>query len=470
MGPKDNRWTIFCIVAIGVFMSTMDSSMVNIALPTIMKTFQSPLKSTQWVVLIYLLTITSSLLIWGSLADRVGRKKIYSYGLFIFSAGSLACAYSQSLTVLIVTRFIQALGAAMMMATGPAIIKDNFPPSQLGRSLGMIGVAVSLGLMTGPALGGLILQFFSWRAIFLVTVPIGLIFSILAWTIIPNPKELQQHSKIHWKSGLSWIIVLTTLSYAVTYAASPSWSAQVLAALCLFVLFSALVFSVFEYQAQTPFLPVHLLRQRFFFTAIASSILSFMVLFSVLILMPFYLDLILKLPKSSIGLVMMSLPAAVLVVAPAAGWMAETISARTLSTSGLLLSTLALFWLTTITTNTSIAGIVARLVLLGCGQALFLSPNSAAVLHRVSKKDSGKSAALLATARNLGMLLGIGQSSLVFAFCFSQLTAGLDLKDFSMIHSPSFMTALQSSFKMAALIGCLGILASLSRGPQKSAR
>lgn len=467
MAPKDLKWKIFCIVATGVFMATMDSSMVNIALPTIMKTFQSPLKSTQWVVLIYLLTITSSLLLWGSLADRIGRKNVYSYGLVIFAAGSLACAYSPSLTLLIVTRFIQALGAAMMMATGPAIIKDNFPPGQLGRGLGMIGVAVSLGLMTGPALGGFILEFFSWRAIFLVTVPIGLLFSILAWTIIPNPKELHQQSQMHWKSGLCWIIVLTTLSYSITYAASPSWSGQVLAALCLFALFAALVFSIFEYQAKTPFLPLYLLRERFFSTALASAILSFMVLFAVLIMMPFYLDLILELPKSAIGLVMMSVPVAVLVVAPMAGWLVETISARTLSTAGLLMSSLSIFWFTTITANTSISEIVARLVLLGCGQALFLSPNSASILHRVSSKDSGKSAALLATARNLGMLLGIGQASLIFSFCFSQLTGGLDLKDFAPMHSNSFMTALHNSFITAALTGCLGALISFSRGPQK---
>jgi hypothetical protein len=114
--------------------------------------------------------------------------------------------------------------------------------------------------------------------------------------------------------------------------------------------------------------------------------------------------------------------------------------------------------------------VVLRLVLLGCGQALFLSPNSASILHQVSEKDSGKSAALLATARNFGMLLGICQSSLVFAFCFSKLTKGLDLKDFSPLHSSFFMSALQSAFYVATLTGCLGILISLSRGPQKPAR
>lgn len=448
-------------------MSTMDSSMVNIALPTIMKTFQSPLKSTQWVILIYLLTITSSLLIWGSLADRVGRKKIYTCGLFVFAVGSLACAYAPTLNLLILTRFVQALGAAMMMATGPAIIKDSFPANQLGRGLGMIGVAVSLGLMTGPALGGVLLHFFSWRALFYVTVPIGLLFSYFAWKILPPPQEKQHHTPLYWKSGLCWIAVLTTLAYSITYAASPSWSAQTLAALFIFFLFLTLLFSAFEYRSQSPFLPSHLLRQRFFTTALASAILSFMVLFSVLIMMPFFLELILQLPKASIGLVMMSVPLAVLAVAPVAGWLSETISARTLSTIGLSLSTGSLFWLAQIAADTTIPLIVTPLLVLGCGQALFLSPNSTSVLHKVSVNDSGKSAALLATARNLGMLLGIGQSSIIFAYHFSKLTMGLDLKDFSPLHGNAFMTALHSTFFSAALIGCLGVLISWSRGPQK---
>ncbi len=120
------KWRIFCIVAAGVFMSTLDSSMVNIALPTIMEDFNSSLRNTEWVVLIYLLTITSTLVVWGTLSDRLGRHRIYPLGLFIFALGSLACAFSPKLSCLIGARLCQALGAGMMMSTGPAIIKETF--------------------------------------------------------------------------------------------------------------------------------------------------------------------------------------------------------------------------------------------------------------------------------------------------------------------------------------------------------
>jgi MFS family permease len=147
-------WFSFFVVATGVFMSTMDSSMVNIALPAIMDDFSMPLRNTEWVVMIYLLAITATLLFWGYLADRFGRRRIYAFGLFIFALGSLACALAPQLRWLVLARLGQALGAAMMMATGPAMVKEIFPADQLGRGLGLIGVAVSLGLMAGPAVSG----------------------------------------------------------------------------------------------------------------------------------------------------------------------------------------------------------------------------------------------------------------------------------------------------------------------------
>ncbi len=161
---------------------------------------------------------------------------------------------------------------------------------------------------------------------------------------------------------------------------------------------------------------------------------------------------------------MMALPAAVLVIAPVAGWLSDYIQSRKLSSLGLFISTLSVLWLSTITEFTSVSGVVSRLILLGCGQALFLSPNSAFVLHRVSTKESGKSASLLATARNMGMLLGISQSSLVFSYFFSQLTGGLDMLDYHPEHISAFVTALQKSFHAAAFIGIVGVIISWLRG------
>ena len=175
ISPANGHW-VFLTVCIGVFMSTMDSSMINVALPVLMKTFHSSLALTEWVVLTYLLTITLFLVFWGKLCNRWGCGSVYSRGMLLFAIGSLLCGMAYTIWQLILFRFIQALGASMMMASGPALIKLVFPADRLGRGLGLVGVATSLGLMAGPVVSGLILRWLHWRMIFWVTVPVGLFF------------------------------------------------------------------------------------------------------------------------------------------------------------------------------------------------------------------------------------------------------------------------------------------------------
>ncbi|MBU0728847.1 MAG: MFS transporter [Proteobacteria bacterium] len=459
-----NKWKIFTVVAVGVFMSTLDSSMVNVALPSIMRDFASPLNRTEWVVMIYLLTITATLLLWGNLSDIFGRKKIYSTGMIIFAFASLACSYSTNLSMLIISRFLQALGASMMMSTGPAIIRETFPPHQLGRSLGFIGIAVSLGLMTGPPLSGFLIDLFSWRSIFFCTVPVGLFFFIFARIVLPPHSEVQKTTApFDWPGALAWAILLTSLSLALSHAASPERNVLFLG-IPLAVAFIALIlFGVIESRAAAPILPLLFFTKRYFTVGITSAALSFLVLFAAIMLTPFYLANILGLKGSGIGLVMMAVPLAVMIVAPLAGWLYDHFGEKYLTTCGLLLSTLGVFLLSGLTSHSSQLEVVMKLALLGFGQAMFLSPNSASVLGRVHKKHNGISAALLATARNLGMLLGIALSSLVFSYYFSRHTSGLDMKDFSGAQIEAFMLSLKKSFQAAASLGMLGACISWFR-------
>ena len=463
------KWPTFLIVATGVFMSTLDSSMVNIALPFIMKDFHSPLANTQWVVMIYLLTITATLLFWGHLSDRLGRGRIYTTGLLIFGLGSLACAYAPVLAFLIVARFFQALGGAMMMAAGPAIIKETFPKEQLGRGLGLIGMAVSLGLMSGPSLGGFLLELASWRVLFFITVPLGLVFAFLAIRILPGPAR-HYTGPLDWLGSLTWATALVLLCLTLTHASSASWSA-----VRLFITGGAGAgalgcFVAIEARLPHPILAMKLFRNRHFSLAIASAVLSFMVLFAVILLIPFHLDRVLHLPPSKIGLVMLAIPSSILVVSPLAGWLSDSVGARFISTLGLSISTLGALLLTTIQASTPPLIIAGQLMLLGLGQALFLSPNSASVLSHVEAGKAGAAAALLATARNLGMLLGIAQAALIFSLYFREVTNGLDLRDFRPEHTTAFLSALHAAVLGAALIGLLGTTASWFRGNSEHPR
>lgn len=451
------------MVATGVFVSTLDSSMVNIALPSIMKEFDSQLRTTEWVVMIYLLTITSSLLFWGHLSDRLGRKAVYVGGLFIFGLGSLACSCAGSLGGLVLFRFIQALGAAMMMSTGPAIIKDSFPADQLGRGLGLIGVAVSLGLMSGPSLGGILLEHFTWRSLFLVTVPIGLFFSLVAARILPTRKRKPAGGRIDWLGSLTWAGALTCTAFAITHASSPEWSrlhftVAAAVSVLLFVFFVKI-----ESMLPYPILPIKLFRRRFFSMALLSASLSFVVLFSAIFLIPFYLDHVKGMSGTAIGLLMMAIPSSLSIVAPVSGWLSEKIGAKYLSTGGLLLCAWSLYLLAGLTPESSGAAIAAKLALLGCGQAMFLSPNSSSVLGRVMSEQAGTAAALLATARNFGMLMGVALAAFFFSMFFGRLTGGLDMRDFTPSSVSAFMEALQGTFVITSLLGLCGAVLSWVR-------
>lgn len=451
------------IVATGVFMSTLDSSMVNIALPTIMKDFHSPMAATEWVVLIYLLTITSTLLFWGHLGDRFGRGRIYGAGMLIFALGSLACTTSPTLFLLIVSRFSQAIGAAMLMATGPAIVKDSFPREQLGRTMGLIGVAVSLGLMSGPSLGGFLIEYFSWRSMFFITVPIGLIFSVLAGKFIPMSKP-DSDGAIDWAGAVTWATALFLITVTLTHITESRWSPTT--TMLLFMLGGSLMsfFIFIEKRNPHPLLPLELFKSRYFGMGIVSGVLSFTTLFAAIMLTPFYLDRLRGLAPSMTGLVMMALPAAIMLLAPLAGWLADHFEKRLIATTGLIISAVAVLLLSTTTVDTSISAIAIRLALIGGGQALFLSPNSAAVLGATIARRTGCAAALLATSRNLGMLLGIALATLLFTIIFSSQTGGLDMKDFRPANTAQFTTAFKGALQIAAMLGFLGALLSWGRG------
>lgn len=451
------------MVAIGVFLSTMDSSMVNVALPSIMRSFASTLAQTEWVALIYLLTITTTLLIWGRFSDRLGKGKMYLLGMLVFSMGSVACYLASTLSLLICCRFIQASGAAMMMSSGPAIIKMIFPVHQLGRALGLIGIATSVGLMSGPVISGFLIKYYSWRVLFLVTVPISLTCFGVGWCLLipvistPVAGNLKQ-TCFDWEGLLVWTLLIAMIVVAATHHGV--FSGQILLAggvgFCLLLL----LFRWVEHRAVEPLLPFVLFRERSYAIAMICAALSFAVLFVALILIPFYLDYVLRLPVDRIGLVMMAVPVAVFLVSPLSGSLYDRMGARILTTAGLTLCCLALIFLCFLDERSTALDVAWRLALLGAGQALFLSPNTASVLVTADPHHIGVTSGMLATVRNLGMLAGVTLAGLVFGEAFSYLSGGVDVKDFNSGHTAVFLQSLQISFGLAAVVAMTGVLLS----------
>lgn len=458
------QYQIVLLVGAGVFLSTMDSSMVNVALPFIMQTFAAQLIEVQWVVLIYLLSITVTLLIWGIVSDRIGKHITYLAGIGLFVLSSLGCSLAPSLPVLVALRFVEGLGAAMMMAAGPTILRDVFPRNQLGKGLGLVGIATSAGLMSGPVIGGLLISSYSWRSIFLVSVPLGLLVFLGGFIILRQPgliKAVQQQRQFDWKGALLWACLISSAVVYAHFLMRLQTAQKILGAVVLAVLL--ILFYLSEKTRKSNLLPLHLFAKNYYHIGLITAALSFASLFVVLVMMPFYLKYVKGLSADLVGLVMMAVPLTLFIVSPTAGLLYDRLGSRYLTTLGLGICTLALLMLAMIGEKTNYAAICLILALLGMGQAVFLVPNTASLLSRIPDVDAGITSGLLATSRNLGMLAGAAFGSMVFAAWYAYFSSGDELRHYRPELATAFIAALRATLFCAVVVSALNVCISWQR-------
>ena len=465
-GPQN--WLIFLMVAIGIFMATLDGSIVNIALPSIMADFGVQLATVQWVVMIYLLTVTSLLLSFGRLSDIQGRRIVYSSGLFLFSIGSLFCGLAPTAHWLIVSRFFQGLGAAMTMACTPALIVDTFPEAKRGRALGLMGSVVASGLTAGPVLGGLLIHYFSWRAIFYINIPIGLLTAAGVFFLLKGSNaDVTRPETFDWPGATLLTLLLGTLLMAITHAYGWGYlSTPTLALLAIFILAAACLLYV-ETRVPHPILSRSLFAIRLFSMPIAAAVILFVCLFSLVFLMPFYLIHPRGYPVNTAGGIMACIFAALFVVSPFSGALFDRIGSRVLCTLAMALVACSLFSLSVIPANASFFSIIWRLSLAGIGTALFLPPNSAAAFSAVPPASRGVASATVAAARNLGMVMGVAIAGAIFNSVFYRLSNGYSLKEYQPALEGIFMDSFHFVMLGGGFIAILGMVIAFLRGPEK---
>ena len=463
---RPGKWLVFCLVATGVFMSTLDSSIVNIALPVIMGIFAVPMSVIEWVPMIYLLTVSSLLLTFGRLSDIRGKRPVYCVGFLIFSIGSLCCGMSPNASYLIVSRAFQGAGAAMIMACSPALVVDAFPLSERGRALGMVGTVVAAGLTTGPALGGLILEHFSWPVIFYINIPIGIAAATVAAKVLKNIGEAQKREPLDLPGALLLIFCFT--SFLMGLAHFHEWgivSLRTLASLTVFVA-SLACLAIVETRTRHPIFDPALLRTRLFTLPVLSAVILFVGLFTITFLMPFYLVHPMNLPMDSVGAILMIPFFFLFFVAPAAGSLSDRIGSRILCTVGMTLVTLSLILLSQLRPVAPIWDIAWRLSIAGIGIGIFISPNSAAAMSAVPPNRRGTASGAVATARNLGMVIGVALAGLVFNSVFSRLS-GAELTVYRPEMRPYFMQSFQAAMLVGAGSAALGIVVAYLRGKER---
>jgi len=462
------NWLIFLMVAIGIFMATLDGSIVNVALPAIMADFRVELATIQWVVMIYLLTVTALLLSFGRLSDIRGRRIVYSTGLLFFSCGSLLCGIAPSAGWLIGARFFQGLGAAMTMACTPALIVDTFPEAERGKAIGMMGSVVASGLTAGPVLGGLLIHYFSWRAIFYINIPIGLVTAAGVFFVLRGSKaDITRPETFDWQGAALMAVLLGSLLMAITHAYDWGYfSSPILLLAGLFIL-TLLGLLYVESRVKHPILSRSLFGIRLFALPILSAVILFVCLFILVFLIPFYLIHPAGYPVNGVGGIMACIFVALFIVSPFSGTLYDRIGSRLLCTLGMAIIAAALFSLSTLPPKASFASIIWRLSLAGIGTAVFLPPNSAAAFGAVAPKNRGTASATVAAARNLGMVLGVAIAGAIFNSVFYNLSNGLSLKEYHPGLEGIFMESFRIVMLGGGIVAVLGMIVSYLRGPEQ---
>jgi EmrB/QacA subfamily drug resistance transporter len=460
-GIVQRKWLILVAVSLGAFMSTLDGSIVNIALPAIQQEFGIDLTTLEWVVVAYLLVIGSLLLPVGRLGEVLTFKRVYLSGFAIFTVASALCGIAGDELTLIAFRVLQAIGAAMLTAIGPAIVARTFPPGERGRALGLNGISVSLGLTLGPVLGGLLTTAATWRAIFLINLPVGVIAILWAWRILPaEGRGTGQTFDIRGAalSGGS----LFTLLLALSEGQSWGWTSPATLGLIGLALVLGVLFVLVERTATQPLMDLALFRIRPFAFGLASVIIAFAGLFTATFLLPFLLVRGEGYSAIEAGLMLTPVPITMAIVAPFSGAASDRWGQALPAGAGMVLMVVALLWLTALPPGFALTDLLPRLVLLGAGQGLFMSPNSSAVLGSVPGRRVGTASGVLAQMRVNGQALGIALSAAVVAIRLPVHMAGLAGTPAEA--STALAAAIHDAFLVAGLVCSLAIVTSLVRG------
>jgi EmrB/QacA subfamily drug resistance transporter len=406
-------------VCIGQFMVGLDNRALLVALPTLTDTFRTNLTTIQWTVLIYDLTLVGFVITVGRLGDLLGRRRIYAGGFLLFILASALCGLSLAPSQLIAFRALQALGGAMIVANGRAIASLAFPSNERGKALGLISMAFHTGFLTGPTLGGFLIDSVGWRWIFYMNLPIGIWGAYLAWTIMEETREAKGSASIDVAGAFLILLATSSFIYAIDRLPRLGWSHPLFLSLISISVIAVFLLVVTELRTRTPMLDFSLFRIRLFSAAMLSLFFITSTQSAISFLLPFYLQNIMGYSPSHMGWIIISNSVVIILVAPFAGWLSDRLGSRLLCTVGSALIVIAQFLIGTLGLDSSALRIMLPLALTGLGWAIFNAPNQSAILGAAPIDKVGGASGMVATTARTGGAMGIALSATLFTYFLS---------------------------------------------------
>lgn len=442
-------------------MSTLDGSIVNVALPNMAVNLKVGMAGVTWVVTSFLITVAATILIFGRIGDIKGKTKVFSFGVVLFTIGSLLCGFTNSLLVLVIARVIQAIGAAATMATNQGIITQVFPANERGRALGVLGTFVALGSMAGPPLGGVIVSMLSWKYIFLINVPIGIIVFIMTVKVFPKSNKVVDE-KLDGRGAVLFMIATVAFFGAVVQGQSTGYNNPVMIGAFIVSFISFVAFIIAEKKIDMPLLDLSIFSNSLFSISIICAFTSFVAISASNIILPFYFQDTLKFSAALTGIFMIVSPIVLSIVAPFSGYLSDKIGSEILTLIGLIFTSLGLFLISSLNEKSSVVLLLIYIVIMTMGNGMFQSPNNSLVMSTVPRNKLGIAGSVNALIRNLGFVLGTSVSTLIL---YSRMSAkvGHRVTDYIVGRDDVFMYGMKFVYICAGGLCLFGVIITAIR-------
>jgi EmrB/QacA subfamily drug resistance transporter len=450
------QWALASL-SLTTLLASLGTSSANVALPTLAQAFGASFQDVQWIVLAYLLAITTVIVSVGRLGDLVGRRRLMLAGLFLFTAASVLCGAAPALWVLVTARAVQGLGAAVMMALTMAFVGETIPREKTGSAMGLLGTMSAVGTALGPSLGGVLIAGLGWRAIFLINLPLGLLTFFLAWRYLPSDCQVSKANRPRFDHLGTLLLALTLAAYALAMTMGRGSFGLFNGALLLAAVVGVGLFARVEATAASPLIRLAMFRNPVLGAGFLMGALVTTVVMATLVVGPFYLSGALALDAAHVGLVMSTGPIAAALAGVPAGRMVDRFDAHRMTVAGLVGMAVGCAMLCTIPMRFGVPGYIVPLVVITAGYALFQAANNTLVMTDVRQDQRGVVSGMLNLSRNLGLITGASVMGAVFAL-------GSATSDITTARPEAIAAGLRITFAVAAVLVFAAIaMASASR-------
>ncbi|HVI92069.1 MAG TPA: MFS transporter [Dongiaceae bacterium] len=450
------RWALAAL-SLSMLMPSLDTSIANVNLPVLAHAFGASFQAVQWIVLAYLLAITTLIVSVGRLGDLFGRRRLLLWGIVLFTATSLFCGVAPNLWLLIGARAAQGLGAAIMMALTVAMVGETIPKAKTGSAMGLLGTMSAIGTALGPSLGGLLTAGFGWRMIFLVNVPLGIINVLLARRYLPRPQQAAKAMRPTFDKLGTLLLALTLGAYALAVTMGGDHLDRLNIALLAGAALGAVLFLIAEARVKSPLVKLVMLRDPILSGSLAMSVAVACVMMTTFVVGPFYLARSLGLSTALVGLVMSTGPVISAFTGIPAGRIVDKLGAPRVVFIGLIEMVLGLAGLTFLPLLFGVPGYIASIALLTPGYQLFQAANNTVIMTDVRADQRGVVSGMLSLSRNLGLITGAAVMGAIFA-------AAAAVADITTAQPEAVATGMRITFTVTALliVGAI-VIATISR-------